>query len=377
MVVKTNTVYALVDLNPYAASRVAPGDPRVAMNIALYDFMVRNGAVDPRARDRAYDALARQPLAEAPMLLAAVQALADGDMARGETLLVEARRRDPRFSFARLLLLDRYLRTKRMEEAGEEIAILTRLLPQAGEYLVPQLARMAADPATGGDLMRVLGRDPKLQQDVLARLAATASPEVVLRVARSGSSRSSATPEWQSVLLSRLTGAGDFSRGYALWRSFSGAAGTAGEKNVYDGRFQGLPGAPPFNWQLNASAAGVAERVSGGGLQVQYFGRDAAELASQVLLLRPGTYKLQVRVEGDASGEGAHLAWSVSCAQGSARLVEMRLAKITSAARLLGTQFNVPTGCPAQWLRLSGAPADFPAEQDVLVREVRIEKAGA
>ena len=53
MVVKTNTVYALVDLNPYAASRVAPDDPRVAMNIALYDFMVRNGAVDPRARDRA------------------------------------------------------------------------------------------------------------------------------------------------------------------------------------------------------------------------------------------------------------------------------------------------------------------------------------
>ena len=55
----------------------------------------------------------------------------------------------------------------------------------------------------------------------------------------------------------------------------------------------------------------------------------------------------------------------------------MRLAQITAAARLLGTQFNVPTGCPAQWLRLSGAPADFPAEQDVLVREVRIEKAGA
>jgi hypothetical protein len=377
MVVRTATVYALVDLNPYAVSRIAPDDPRVAMNIALADFLIHNGEVGERARTRAYQALAKQPLSEMPMLLAAVQALAAGDMKSGEALLIEARHRDPRFAFARLLLLDRYLRTNRTAEAGEEIAILTRLLPQAGEMLLPELARMAARPDTGPTLMRILGRDPKLQQDVLSKLAGSASPEVVLRAAETVPARAGAAPEWQGLLLSRLTGNGDFGRGYALWRRFSGIGGSGGEKNVYDGRFQGLRGGPPFNWQLNASAAGVAERAAG-GLQVQYFGRESTELAAQILLLRPGTYTLRVQAEGSASGEGAQLVWSVACAQGNARLVDLPLTKISSAPRALAARFTVPaSGCPAQWLRLSGVAADFPGEQDALIREVRIEKAGA
>src|SRR4051812_35375324 len=45
LVVKTSVSYALVDLNPYAVSKVAPDDPRVALNIALFEFTIRNGAV--------------------------------------------------------------------------------------------------------------------------------------------------------------------------------------------------------------------------------------------------------------------------------------------------------------------------------------------
>jgi hypothetical protein len=349
----------------------------VAMNIGLYEFLVHNGAVSERARSRAYQALARQPLAETPMLLAAIQALAAGDTKRGEALLVEARHRDPRFRAARLLLLDRYLRTNRVREAGEEIAILTRLLPEAGDLLVPQLAAMAANPDTGTVLLRVLARDPNLQDDVLTRLAGTASPDIVLKAAKAAPARPGAAPQWQNVLLSRLTGSGDFARAYALWRSFTGAGAGSGDKNIYDGRFQGLAGAPPFNWQLNASASGVAERAPGGGLQVQYFGRDPAELASQILLLRPGSYKLMLQADGSASGEGARLTWSIACGQAPAHLVDLPLLKISSAPRTLRTQFTVAAGCSAQWLRLSGTPAEFPTEQDVVIREIRIEKAGA
>jgi hypothetical protein len=212
---------------------------------------------------------------------------------------------------------------------------------------------------------------------VLTKLASTADPDLVLKAAKSVPA-GAANNEWHKALLSRMVGNGDFTRGYKLWREFNGIVGEAGEKNVYDGRFQGLPGAAPFNWQLNASPAGVAERSSSGGLQVQYFGRDSADLASQILLLPSGRYKLVVQAEGDASGEGAQLVWSVGCARAPAHLIDLPLRKISSKPQRVQAAFFIPpTGCSAQWLRLSGLPAEFPTEQDATVREVRIERIGA
>jgi hypothetical protein len=376
LVVKTSATYALVDSNPYAASRFAPNDPRVTLNIALVEFILKNGALSHRTQERALAALAKAPLAETPMLVAAVSALAAGDTSRGEALLVEARHREPRFLLARLLLLDRYLKTDRVDAAAAEIAVLTRLAPETGGLLVPQLANMAAKPRTGANLMQVLRHDTKLQQEVLARLASSADPDTVLRLAREAPPAAGTSADWQDVLLNRLVTAGDFSRAYALWRSFAGMPADSGEKNIYDGRFQGLRGAAPFNWKLNTTSAGVAERSSSGALQVQYFGREASELASQLIMLRPGNYRFRIRAEGDASGDGSRIGWSLSCVQGS-QLFDLPVVKVNSNPRLLEARFAVPMGCQSQWLRLSGTPAEFPTEQDATLRDARIEKVGS
>jgi hypothetical protein len=377
MVVRTSTSYALVDLNPYAVSKVAPDDPRVALNIALIEFALNNGKLTDRRRERTYAAMTKAPLAETPMLVAAVSALAAGDSRKGEALLLEARHRDPRFILARLLLLDQYLKTARIGEAGQEIAVLTRLLPEAGNLLVPELAKMATKPGSGVALMRALRRDPQLQQDVLARLAATEEPAMMLRLAAEAAPSGNA-PNWQAVLLKRLVDKGDFAQAHAMWRNFAHLPPAGAEKSVYDGRFANLPGAAPFNWQLTASAAGVAERLSGGGLQVQYFGRDPAELGSQILLLRPGNYRLRIEADGDASGEGAKLAWTLVCGTGGAKLAELPMLKISSAPKWLEARFSIPqAGCASQSLRLSGSPAEFPTEQDATIREVRVERIGA
>jgi hypothetical protein len=378
LVVRTSVSYALVDLNPYVVSRVAPDDPRVALNIALVEFASQNGALSDRTRDRAYAALAKAPLADIPMLIAGVSALAAGDTGKGERMLAEARHRDPRFLLARLLLLDRYLKTGRVAEAGEEIAVLARLAPETGSLLVPELARMAADPRTGTILMGVLDMDPRLQQEVLSKLAGSAPPDLVLRLAGKAPPPAGTTPEWQGVLLGRLVGSQDYGRAYALWRDFARLPADSGGKSVYDGAFRNLPGAAPFNWQLTGSAAGVAERNHDGGLQVQYFGRAGAELATQLLLLRPGSYRLRVQAEGDASGDGARLSWTLDCAQSKAKLAELPLVKIKSALRTIEARFTVPAGgCSAQWLRLSGRPAEFPTEQDATIHDVRVERIGA
>jgi hypothetical protein len=149
------------------------------------------------------------------------------------------------------------------------------------------------------------------------------------------------------------------------------------EGGLYDPRFQGLPGPPPFNWKLTAGNAGVAERGQGGGLQVEYYGRAPLELASQMLRLVPGRYRLAARVEGDASGEGARLAWRLLCAGGGAEIASLPLRGINYSPRVVAAEFTVSSGCTVQTLRLDGTPSEFPEAQNVTVGEISISRAGS
>jgi len=376
-IVRTSAVDALIGRNPYAAALVAPNDPAVKIALARTEFALQGGRVSPSSQAAAEAALGGAPLASDPFLLAGVAAIAAGDRSKGERLLTEARRRNPRSRTAHLLLLDAYLRDDRVEDAAAGIATLTRLLPQAGTVLVPELGRMVRDPRTGAGLIDILGRDPAMQQAVLAHLATQgADPALILKIAAAGPRRapSAQAAAWQRPLLDRLVEKGDVVRAYGLWRGFTGLGGAADEKAVYDGRFQGLPGEPPFNWQLAAGSAGVAERTKRSELQVEYYGRDRADLASQLLILRPGRYRMRFGANGDAPGEGSKLAWTLACRTGSAPLFTMPVTNINSASRVLAREFTVPaSGCGAQWLRLTGAPDEFPTAQSVTISDVRIE----
>jgi hypothetical protein len=381
LVVKTSMVDALVRRQPQAAALVAPDHPRVKIGLAMAEFRRRGGEVGEAGRRSAYSALDQAPLTEEPFFLAGIDALASGKEKEGEKLLAEARRRNPRARGARLILLDRYLRDNRAEEAGVEIAVLNRLIPRAAEVLVPELARMVRDPKTGSALIAVLRHDPVMQQSVLAELARSgADPDLILRIA--GSNRAtSPTPEglpWQRLLLAKLIERGDVTRAHRLWQSFAGLGGSAGEKGLYDGRFEGLRGAPPFNWQLNPGSAGVAERTRGPALQAEYYGRLNAELAAQLMMLRPGRYRLQFAAEGDAKGEGSRLAWTVACHGSKAPLLHLPLTAISYTPRRLAGEFSVPAaGCAAQWLRLIGIAGEMASAQSATIRDMRIVPAGA
>jgi hypothetical protein len=320
-------------------------------------------------------ALSQSPLVEEPFLLAGVNALAAGDEKMGEALLTEARRRDPRSRITRLLLLDRYLRTSRAREAGVEMAALNRLISRAGEVLVPELARMARDPQTQIALLGMLRETPAIREGVLARLASDgADVDLILRIAEGRPAGVSGVPPWQPLLLAKLVEKGDVAQARHLWGRFASIASDTERSGVYDGRFEGKPGTPPFNWQLTTSPAGVAERTPSPSLQVEYYGRDRADLATQLLMLRPGRYRLAFRVEGSASGEGSKLAWTLAChGGGNSPLLEAPLVRITSAPRTVTGGFLVPqTGCPAQWLKLVGMPGEFPSAQSATIKELQI-----
>jgi hypothetical protein len=378
----TNTaVDALVRSNPLLAANFSPEDPRIATTLAMREFRQKQGEVTPAIAKSAIGSLQRAPLIEEPFLLAALDSLIRGEEARAERLLIEARRRNPRAQVPRILLLDRHLRAGRMQQAASEITAIGRLVPGTTQVLVPQLAKFAKDPKTRGPLAQVIKSDPNIRRVLLDHLAANgADPEVVLGLSGPIQPLTGGVPppEWQRLLLSSMVEKGNIKEAHLLWRRFVGASGDESEPAVYDGNFQRLPGPPPFSWELITSAAGAAEPSKASGLQVEYYGRADARLASQLLTLKPGRYRLTFRATGDTPERGSNVFWRVSCQPSTTELAAIPIANLSYAPKQIGGDFIVPaTGCAGQWLRLTGTPAEFPTAHSITISNLRVQPAGA
>lgn len=376
IVVRTSAVDALIRKRPHAAAWVAPSDPRVIFARGRAEFSQRQGNLSPARTNATIAALRKDPLAADPFFFGGLRALVRNDSANAEKMLVEARRRNPRARTARLLLLDRYLRTGRVEAAANEIVILSRLIPAANKVLIPEVAKFAKDPKTRPALERVLRADPDMRQAVLAELAGSdASPELVLQLAgaqaRSTNARSA---RWQAALLDRMVKRGEIRRARTLWSSFVGG-GAAQSDTVYDPLFKRLPGPPPFTWDFAASNAGVAEPSKTQGLEIAYYGRLPAVLARQLLVLSPGRYALSFRAAGDMVDNGESLAWIVTCVPSNATAAAMPVGKISYNGTRVARAFVVPaTGCEGQWLTLAGKPSEFPTAVNVTMTQLKLSK---
>jgi hypothetical protein len=234
------------------------------------------------------------------------------------------------------------------------------------------------DPAIRPGIVRALARDP-LFDHVLGTLARQgADPDLVIELARA---RAQIAPSrqgirsWQPLLLARLVSVRDYRRARAFWEAFAGI--DAPEDQIYDERFAGRPGEPPFNWALNASELGSAERGRSGGLDVDYYGRSSGPLARQLVLLPPGRYRLAFQAEGNANGQGSRLVWRVVCDGRSAPIAELPVTGVETARRSFAGIFEVPTAnCEAQWISLEGVAAEFPTTQSAHIATVTVTRQG-
>jgi hypothetical protein len=389
---KSATVSSFARARPAAAMVLAPNDPRVIAGLVLRDLrvglanlqaQVQAGAapdmpvlVAPNVHAKARQALTRAPLMEDPFLIEGMNSLFRRQDKRAAEMLSHALARNARSRLARLFMLEVQLRQGQAGAAARNMAILTRLMPDAQQLFVPELARMAQDRRTSTALRQALRTDRRLHSMVLQHLAERgANVELILRIASDlpGAPADPSITDWRGTLMQSLVTKGDIGRAYRLWRSFSGVKDQ--EAGVYDGNFEGRPGLPPFNWKLASSEMGAAEPARRGGLEVQYYGRTAGELASQLLMLEPGRYVIAFHAEGDLKDPQHRLVWRINCHGSNQSVLELPLADITYAGRTVASRFEVPERCRGQWLRLMGEPTEFPKIENVLIRELRIQRA--
>jgi hypothetical protein len=370
-VVRNAAVRALAETRPAEAAKLWSDHPASEIGVALTDIARASRARRPvPAADFALiaEAAEKAPLAPEPFLVRGVQAGLAGDGVTAQRAFEAAQWRNPRSLPAAFFLADHYFRTGDMSRGMREVAALARLSPDGGIAAVPYLAQYAVNPVNWPALRTMFTADPQLARPVLVALASNMST-VPAALALAGPHE--ADPQWLATLIDTLMKAGDYARAHAVWARAAGVRPNPNEL-LHDTEFRDRSAPPPFNWQLASSTVGLAERQPGGRLHVLFYGDEDGTLASQLLTLTPGTYRLSMRLQGDPSRAHA-LTWSMWCDKAPQPIASVTL----DAAAAGGWQFQVPSGCPAQWLKLSGTSAEMSQQSDISVSGLAVAKVGS
>lgn len=360
LAIREAAVLAFVGPHPTLASAVWPNHPSVALDRGLRAIgqSVAAGRAPPPAVTSELRAISRRdPLNPGPLLVEGTNAFAAGDLPHAERLLTTASRLDPLAPAPRFLLAQLFFAQNRGAEGLGQVSFLFDRLNGDAAPLVPALAQFAGQPRNALQLKGLLDAQPSVRAQVLTLLAEDpANLPTILRLAPRVATKDDLP--WRQRLLASLVDKGQFARAYALWQSFGGVREPAAS-GIYNPRFLAGGPLPPFNWRLSSSPSGTAEPKPGGGLHILYFGREDTSLADQLLLLKPGRYRLDFAVQGEAPG----LLWILTCLPGIDRQ-EAPLAQKSFT-------FTVPpTNCPAQRLELRGAMGDYPMTLDLTLSPV-------
>jgi hypothetical protein len=363
-IVRGAFVAAFADDQPDKAARIWGSHPAVLFKTSLNDIAASaaQGRDVPRDWiDAVYAAYYRSPLSPEPFLVRGVDAQLGGKADLAGRSFEAARRRDPRSLAAHYFLADHYLRTNRPDAGLVELARLTKLVPKGIESVAPYYAKYAASPGGAAAVKKMLRINPAFEPDILAALAGDpANADLILFLASGSKKTSGEPPAWHGRLVQSLIDSRQYAKAKAVWSKLSGTQ--LSDSGLFDAGFTGKKAAPPFNWSLLSNSSGVAEPQADGHLHLVYYGRDNVALASQTLMLSPGSYRFSFDMIGTPQN-AAVLGWTITCLPTKAQIASLPLA----ASGPRSVAFNVGGDCPVQLLSLFGTSPEFPETADVTI----------
>lgn len=370
-VVRNAAVEALAQLQPASAAKVWATHPAVEISLGLTEIGTASRErrpIDPHVFAMMDDAAAKSPLAPEPFLVRGVQAKTEGDGRTAGKAFLAAQQRDPRSLPAAYFLADYYSRSGQALHGLTQIAVLARLSPGGAAAVAPFIAAYAKNPANWSAMRTLFKSQVWLENGVLAVLARDpANTDAILAVA-DPNHRQPDSP-WLVTLLRSLVADGDYQRAHALWSSIGGVRQGGGL--IYDPDFSSPDPPPPFNWAFATATVGLAERQPGNRLHTIFYGNDDGVLASELVLLPAGTYRLEMQVVGQPVHPEA-LSWSIRCDQAQYPVATVAIA---DAARS-GWTFQVPANCSAQWLELVARSGDIAQQSEVTITGLKVTRAG-
>jgi hypothetical protein len=370
MSVRTALVQGRLRQNPQAAVAAWPNHPNAVLAAGLVeigDAAGRGRPVDPQLVERLVSAFARAPLEPEPFLVRGVDARVRGNEALAGQAFLAARARDPRSVAARYFLADHFLRVGDTRRGLAEIATLTRFVPESRRGVAPYLAAFARDPRAAPEIRAMVRNDPTLEAVLLGELASNPN-DIGLVLGYWSGRRGRQTREWQAKLLGTLVRAGRFSEAHDAWRRFEPGA----QRGSTVGPGFADEALAPFGWTLASGSEGLAEAEANDRLHVIYYGRNDLRIASRVMALPPGQYRLSMRASGTPLAADA-LSWKIACLPRGPAIGMLGIGRGGAIAQ----SFAVPaSGCGAQQIDLHAKAPEFPEQVDVSLTDFRIAQEG-
>jgi hypothetical protein len=343
------------ETHPVAASALAPGNARVALAGAL--ALLGGGArPDDRAvRSRIRSALERDTTIPAALELEALDRQRRGDLAGAARLYELSNRISRRSLGTRLWLVQSAVERGDAARALAEMDLALRTSSAAPDMVFPALANGLDDPALVAPVARLVDRPSDWRTPFLTYAMNNADPGGAATLLIKLKDRRGINAAAFDLLLVRLVDGGEFANARALARRFGRAAG--GATLVADENFGDERAHYPFGWAVSeGEALGARRDIQRGSPVLDYHANSAegGQVAAQVLMLSPGTYRLATRV-GRAASADLQPMWVLACPGTSKPLATLELP-----ARDLGVSarsVSIPADCPAQWLVLIVRPA--------------------
>lgn len=337
----------------------------------------KNGQVPAGIAAAARRALPGSPLASEPFFgvaAAGFRGTAAGTP-QDAALLREAVRRNPRSREARLLLMRHAVAAGNLGEAIDQLAVLNRLNSSAVEQLMAALGAAISTDRQVDEAVAALQSHRELYRPFIGGFAQTKKPPaLIVHLISSLPPVAFEDPESRRLAIIQMINAQAFAQARALWQVRYRSA-TPGL--VHSPDFADRTSPPPFNWALEQNSTGVAERVAGKGIELEYYGRESGLIASQLVTLAPGNYRaiLDYRTESGAPGG---IAMQLRCADTGDVLAQTPLRAAPGTGQKLALRFTIlPTQCRGQVLALVGLPLEERNSQAIVARTLTIEPGAA
>jgi hypothetical protein len=367
--------------NPAWALKFSSNDSRALSNLA--DGLLKEDQ-SPAAIKKAGE-LGRRALAgDATNAVALRLVGASAPAAKQFGIHALAERVSKRDLATQLWLIEDAVSQDKVDQALVHYDIALRTSTAASPALFPILAQATGDQRLLPQITAMLKRKPDWTTPFLYE-AVNSAPDAGALVGIFGSLQSSGykvEPDLSINLLKRTVRDNRFDLATSAYRLAGGTNAGIGSA-VTDGGFTALGTLQPFDWALSSdnglfSDRGASSDSKGGArLEITAEAGAVGDAAKQLLLLKPGKYRLTALVGNIPQQDVARFFWAVGCAGTEDVISLINLPPTPASKTTMAGEFTVPAnGCGAQWLSLavraevSSDGADDPWVTDVAVARV-------
>lgn len=334
------------------------------------------------ARARAEAALAREPVNVAAARTLGIVAGASNDLPKADRLMAYAQTLSRRDVATQLFLIETAVRRDDINQALVHYDRALRTSNRSHELLFPVLMSAANEEVVRGPLMRLLAQRPPWWRPFLQRLSDSGSnARTLYLLSRSvGLERIEPEERWRlQIAIRRLVDLKDYAAAQDL---FSRAQSDPAVRRllVQDGHFEGGSGLEPFDWSLHdepdLSAVRQQREQQGAGNALYLTAQNGrgGDVASQLLVLRPGTYRFAALVGSVGSDPASAPQLIIKCASGPIEYVRKPFPAAPDGGRRWEQSFTVPGDCPAQSLGLRLSSSEGVASQSPWIDAISITR---